>query len=266
MRRAGDGQALRPGLFPIFSGLMLLGVAIFVTLGVWQLERRVWKLDLIARVDGRVAAAPVPVPPPSAWPTLEPADVEYRHVRLRGRFGEGEALVKAVTALGPGWWVMAPFVTDDGFTVLVDRGFVPSEARDEAAARRPPSGDATVTGLLRLTEPGGAFLRSNDAAAGRWYSRDVGAIAAALGLGRVAPFFVDAEAAPDPRPGDPVGGLTVVAFRNSHLTYALTWFGLALGLLAATVVFIRHELRLRRAAPAAAFVGDGAGEGTGRWM
>ena len=88
------------------------------------------------------------------------------------------------------------------------------------------SGNAVVTGLVRLTEPGGRFLRANQPSADRWYSRDVAAIAAARDLGKVARFFIDADATPNPG-GLPIGGLTVVSFRNSHLVYALTWFGLA---------------------------------------
>ena len=88
------------------------------------------------------------------------------------------------------------------------------------------AGPVAVTGLLRMTEPGGAFLRSNDPAADRWFSRDVAAIAAAKGLADVAPYFIDADATPNPG-GLPIGGLTVVAFRNSHLVYALTWYALA---------------------------------------
>ncbi len=84
----------------------------------------------------------------------------------------------------------------------------------------------TIVGLLRASEPHGAFLRSNDPADDRWYSRDVAAIAEARGLGRVAPMFVDAEIQADPE-SYPVGGLTVIKFRNAHLSYALTWFGLA---------------------------------------
>ena len=107
--------------------------------------------------------------------------------------------------------------------MLVNRGFVPSKE----TVHRPPPELATVTGLLRLTEPGGGFLRANDPAADRWYSRDVAAIAQARGLGPVAPYFVDADATANPG-GFPVGGLTVVRFANNHLVYAVTWFILAL--------------------------------------
>jgi surfeit locus 1 family protein len=131
-----------------------------------------------------------------------------------------------VTDFGPGWWVITPLRTPGG-TVLVNRGFVPPERRASGTRRLgSPSGSAVVTGLLRTSEPGGGFLRRNDPAANRWYSRDVAAIARARGLSGVAPFFVDADATPNPG-GYPVGGLTVVAFRNTHLVYALTWFALA---------------------------------------
>ncbi|MGH1560282.1 SURF1 family protein [Caulobacter segnis] len=84
-----------------------------------------------------------------------------------------------------------------------------------------------MIGLLRSSEPRGGFLRTNQPGQGRWYSRDVQAIAAAHHLINTAPYFVDADAAPNPG-GWPLGGLTVVRFPNSHLIYALTWFGLAL--------------------------------------
>jgi surfeit locus 1 family protein len=83
-----------------------------------------------------------------------------------------------------------------------------------------------ITGLLRPSEPDGRFLRTNQPQAERWYSRDVAAIADRRGLGPVAPFFIDADAAANPG-GFPIGGMTVVSFRNAHLVYALTWFGLA---------------------------------------
>ena len=126
------------------------------------------------------------------------------------------------------------------FTVLVNRGFVPQDRRSPAT--RPEgqvAGEVTVTGLLRLSEPGGGYLRSNDPAGNRWYSRDVAAIAAAGKLGATAPFFIDADATPNPG-GLPVGGLTVVRFRNSHLSYALTWFALAGGLALAVAIARRR--------------------------
>jgi surfeit locus 1 family protein len=200
----------------------------FVGLGVWQVQRLQWKLDLIARVNARVHAAAVAPPGPAAWARVSQAADEYRHVQVRGRFDNArETLVQAVTETGPGFWVMTPLRTDDGYEVLVNRGFVPPDkAAPAARTAGTPAGETAVTGLLRLSEPHGGFLRANQPAAGRWYSRDVAAIARARGLPAAAPYFIDADATPNPG-GWPRGGLTVVHFRNSHLAYALTWFGLA---------------------------------------
>ena len=222
------------------AGLCLVGV--FLGLGTWQVQRRAWKLDLIARVEARIHAAPVPPPGPEAWPGLTAASAEYRRLRLAGRFDhDRETLVQALTVRGAGFWVLTPLRTDAGVTVLVNRGFVPAERRERAArAAGETGGEARVTGLLRLTEPGGGFLRANDPAADRWYSRDVAGIAAARGLAPpVAPYFVDAEAGADPD-ALPVGGLTVVAFPNSHLVYALTWYALALMSAGALVYALRR--------------------------
>jgi len=212
---------------------------VLVGLGTWQVQRRAWKLDLIARVDARVHAPAVP----AAWKQVGPDDA-YRHVTVSGTFlHDRETLVQAVTERGGGFWVLTPLRRSDGSLVLINRGFVPGDRRDPATrAAGQVAGETTVTGLLRLTEPGGAFLRSNDPKDDRWYSRDVAAIAAARGLSDVAPYFVDADAAPNPG-GLPVGGLTVIAFPNSHLVYALTWYGMALMLAGAMVYLLRSGRR-----------------------
>jgi surfeit locus 1 family protein len=155
-------------------------------------------------------------------------------VRLTGRFMTGlDVQVQAVTKIGSGFWLLSPLQLADSSVVWVNRGFVPPRWVPVTSTAPAPGGDAniTVTGLLRLTEPGGGFLRTNDPAADRWFSRDVAAIAAARGLRRVAPYFVDADAALAGSVADsaaPVGGLTVIAFHNSHLVYALTWYAMAL--------------------------------------
>lgn len=203
----------------IVGGLIVATILLLIGLGVWQLQRRTWKLALIAQTERQLHAAPVAAPAPSI--PVSTADV-YKPVTATGRYRTGaDTYVQAVTAFGGGFWVVTPFDTDRSFTVLVNRGFVPAELRGKVD---PSSARQTVRGLLRLTEPGGGFLRSNDPAADRWYSRDVAAIAGTKQLGRTAPYFIDASG---PTTGWPRGGLTVVRFHNSHLVYAFTWFGLA---------------------------------------
>jgi surfeit locus 1 family protein len=229
-----------------FGAFAIIGTAVLIGLGVWQVERRVWKLDLISRVEQRVHAAPVSAPGPSSWSRINASDDAYRHVRVTGHFlGARETLVQAVTERGGGYWVVAPFRAIEGFTVLVNRGFVPADRAESELRAAVDPGETTLTGLLRVTEPGGAFLRHNDPAADRWYSRDVTAIAAARGIQQVAPYFIDVDRSADPA-ALPVGGLTVIAFPNNHLLYALTWFGLAAMLTGWSLYVALQEWRLRR--------------------
>lgn len=244
----GEEAARKPRsllVLGILAVVAALGIAGLTYLGIWQLERRVWKLQLIEQVDQRIHAQPVAVPGPASWPEITAAN-SYLKVSARGRFlNDRETLVQAVTDLGSGFWVITPFRTDEGFTVLVNRGFVTPDRRDPAQREAGQiAGETSITGLLRITEPKGGFLRTNDSQADRWYSRDVEAIAKARGLSSVAPFFIDADGSANPG-GWPVGGLTVVTFNNNHLVYAVTWFGLALMLVAATVFVAIGEWRLR---------------------
>ena len=247
MTSAAAGRAPRSGPALVLVTLFALaGIIGFARLGVWQVERLFWKKALIERVEARIHATPIAPPGPAAWPEI--AEAEYTRVALTGRFlHDREALVQAVTERGAGSWVLTPLVTDSGFTVLINRGFVPPERRERASrAQALPEGGVTVTGLLRLSEPGGGFLRTNAPAEDRWHSRDVAAIAAARGLTAAAPYFVDADGTPNPG-GFPIGGLTVVRFPDNHLVYAATWFALSAMLAAALAFVLRHETRLRRA-------------------
>lgn len=238
-----------PVLLALLGLLALLAVIGLVALGNWQMARRAWKLDLIARVDSRVHAPPVPAPAAAEWPAFDAASQEYRHVRITGQFLPGpDTLVQANIERGGGFWVLTPLRTGDGSVVLINRGFTGGERGFETGPARPaPEGPVTVTGLLRLSEPGGAFLRINAPAEGRWFTADLPAIAGSRGLNpaEVAPYFIDADTA-SRLPSPPVAGLTVISFPNNHLVYAITWYGLALMVAGAGIYVARYEWQLRR--------------------
>lgn len=239
-----ETRGRRPALLAAFAAALALAFAGFLALGLWQLQRLAWKHELIARVEARLAAAPAAAPERAQWATVTEERDGYRRVHLSGRFLPAlEARTQAVTELGAGAWVLVPLRTDDGDYVLVNRGFVPAQGQASA----PPAGRVQAEGLLRMSEPKGGFLRSNDPAHERWYSRDVAAIAQTrrLPADAVAPYFVDAVRAPAD-PAWPRGGLTVVKFRDHHLSYALTWFGLAALSLVAGYFLFASERRLRQ--------------------
>jgi surfeit locus 1 family protein len=215
--------------YPGFTIACILLFAILCGLGVWQLERLQWKLALIARVDSHMAAAPLS---PDQLLAMNLDDVQYRRVTLNGRFDHArEAYVFTTDEGAAVYHVLTPFQTGDGKVLMVDRGEVPKDKLNPATrAAGNVAGAMQVTGVWRVPDAPGAFTPPPDAAKRIWYARDLAAIAVADHLALAAPVVIEADATPNPG-GWPRGGRTVVSFRNQHLSYAVTWFGLALGLL-----------------------------------
>jgi len=226
----------------VFVGLILLGN--------WQVRRYHLKLKIANDIATRVHAPPVEAPGPGEWPRIADGHLQYLHVRLHGRFIGGQTLVHGSSSKGYGYWVMAPLRTDRGFIVLVNRGYVAPELSGAPASTKiaPPNSEVTLTGLLRLTEPRGGFLRHNQPSKNLWYSRDVAAIAASdkLSANQVAPYFVDADASATNAnaPKWPVAGLTSIQIYNHSFGYAVTWYLLALGTLLAAGILVRYERQL----------------------
>ena len=234
----GERRRRSPGFLIGLTLIALLLFSGFCALGAWQVQRLGWKRDLIARVDTRIHATPVPAPAKA-----DPSG-EYRHIFATGTFlHDRSTLVQAATVRGAGYWVLTPLRQRNGALLMINRGFVPPDAKTRYDR---PAGQVTVTGLLRLSEPGGGFLRANDPSNDRWYSRDIAAIATARRLApAVTSYFIDAQAEPFPD-RLPVGGLTVVRFPNNHLQYAITWFALAIMTVAAYIIVMRHTATDKR--------------------
>jgi surfeit locus 1 family protein len=204
--------------------------AILCGLGVWQLERLQWKLALIATVNGHMTAAPITLEQIAVLPADE---AQYRRVTLHGRFDHAkEAYVFTTDATGtPVYHVLTPFLSDGGKTLMVDRGAVPKEKLDPASrAAGNASAETAITGVWRVPDAPGLFTPAPDLVHRIWYARDLKCMAAADHVTLSDPVLVEADATANPG-GLPLGGQTVVSFRNQHLSYAVTWFGLAIGLL-----------------------------------
>jgi surfeit locus 1 family protein len=235
-------QPARKGLLAPIIFFLLVG-GILVSLGVWQLHRLAWKEGLIAQIATRSKAPPQPMPDLSTWPHLVPADYAYKHVELTGRFdNDKEALVfygAGPRDLGPGYLILTPFKLDAGGFVVVNRGFVPAAlaARSTRSAGE-IEGETHVVGLMRPPQTRNFFTPADEPDKDLFFTRDPGAIAAHFGLLPAAPFVVDADAVPVSG-GWPIGGMTEIDIPNNHMSYALTWFGLAVGLLAVFVGYLR---------------------------
>jgi surfeit locus 1 family protein len=230
----------------------LVVAAGLVGLGIWQLQRLAWKEALIRTVAERTVAPPTPLPPRADWAGLRPDAYEYRHVAAAGTFDHAEEVHvyrPLVSARGPyhglGDIVLTPFHLAAGGTVIVNRGFVPNEKLDPAARTAGQvAGPVTITGLMRSPQERNGFTPADDTARNQWFTADPVAIAGFHHIVDAAPFVIDEDAGQAPG-GLPQGGETVLDFPNSHLQYALTWFGLAAALLGVFGVWADRQLKGR---------------------
>jgi cytochrome oxidase assembly protein ShyY1 len=241
----------RRGGFAVFTFVM---VALFVALGLWQLQRRVEKHALIAALTERLAAAPVPLPPPSQWRALTAERDEFRRVSFGATYahlsdamvyGSGSAVREDIS--GPGTWAFLPARLPSGETVVVNAGFVTNtmqdrSVEDRAVAPLVTDRPVTLTGYLRFPEKAGLLTPAENPATRLWFARDQLSMAHALSWGEVAPFYVDLET-PMPASGIPKPGPLEVHLRDDHMQYAITWFSLAGAVLIAFGVWLRAQRR-----------------------
>ena len=235
--------------FAIFTLVM---VALFVGLGVWQLQRRVEKHALIAALDARLAATPVPLPPTAEWSKLTPDHDEFRRVSFTATYetrldamvySSGSAIRTDIS--GPGTWAFIPARLLNGETLAINAGFVPNtmqdrDVQDRAVARLITGKPIEMTGYIRFPETGGMFTPDVEHAKRLWFARDHLAMAQAFGWDKVAPFYIDLEA-PVPPSGIPKPGPLQVQLRDEHMQYAITWFTLAGALVIAFGVWWRRK-------------------------
>ncbi|KAM8802448.1 surfeit locus protein 1 isoform 2-T2 [Rhynchonycteris naso] len=227
--------------------LLLIPVTAF-GLGTWQVQRRKWKLKLIADLESRVTAEPIPLP---ADP-MELRNLEYRPVQVRGHFDHSKELYmmprtmvdpareagQLSSSVRSGAYVVTPFhCTDLGIIILVNRGFVPrKKVNPNTRQKGQIEGEVDLVGTVRLTETRKPFVPENNPERNHWHYRDLEAMAKFAGTD---PIFIDADFK-STVPGGPIGGQTRVTLRNEHMQYILTWYGLCA---ATSYLWIKKFLR-----------------------
>lgn len=215
--------------------LGLLALLVLVGLGTWQVERLHWKEELISRIEARIGSPPRPLAEIEVLYRTS-GDVDYMPVTVTGVFHhDGERHFLATHNGQSGFFVYTPLELADGRIVFVNRGFVPYDLKPPAKRMQGQlAGEVSVTGLARnaLPKKPSWLVPDNDLAKNVFYWKDRDAMARSANLraaAQIVPIFIDADATPNPG-GYPVGGVTLIGLPNSHLQYALTWYGLAAAL------------------------------------
>ena len=216
---------------------MILGIGVLCGLGNWQVNRLYWKETLIAKVEERTAQSPITLDQFLAKQTSK-EDWPYTPVLTKGTYDHSNEIYFFTTSVSgkSGWNVNTPMLLENGKYLIVNRGFVPYDMRNsELRLKGQVKGVQNLSGLIRVpkAEKPNSFFPENIPEKREIYWRDYDVMTELMGKneGReFVPFFVDADNTPNPG-GFPRGGATIITFSNSHLQYAVTWYGLALALL-----------------------------------
>lgn len=232
---------LVPGIF------FIVALTVLLSLGTWQLKRLAWKNDLVETITSRLSKPRQLLLPSAEWGSVDLAAINYQVVEAEGRFNQGDevhlyaqvAQNKAKYS-GTGYWIVAPFYLESGAVILVNKGFVPEKYKDpKARPWKPFAGIQKIIGIIKTDQGVNYFTPENDLPKNIWFTRNVAAISSHLKLKQAAPFMIaltkslNSDALPQPREAK-------ISIANNHKGYAITWFGLALTLIA---VFFAFSLR-----------------------
>lgn len=204
---------MRRYLFPLILGV--LGCAILVSLGVWQLHRLAWKESMLADIQRSIEGAPVPLPA-----AVDPS-MKYLPVTVSGTtMGQEIDVLSGTRESGGGYQIVSALVTDDGRRILLDRGFVDQDHKRDP---RPPV-RLDVVGNLHWPQEKGSATPAPNLDQNIWFARDVPAMAKALGTEPV--LVVAAEVRGDAQGVEPIP-VAIEGIPNNHLSYAVQWFMIA---------------------------------------
>lgn len=232
------------GRWLLLTILVIIGVAIMLRLGIWQLdrlaERRAGNAQIQARLD-------MPVVDLNA-PDANLADLVYRRVRVSGSFDPAHEIVLRSQARldQPGQHIVTPLrFGSDGQAVLVDRGWIPY---DQSPARYPPPATAVIEGVVQASQQRSGALSPVDPTPApgapplvQWYRVDIPAIQGQVPYA-LLPVYV--QAAPsDGETGLPARDVALDLSEGPHLGYAIQWFAFSVILLVGYVALVRQKER-----------------------
>ncbi len=200
-------------LFPVVIGL--IGTGILVSLGTWQLQRMSWKEAVIADIDARIGAAPVPLPT-----TPDPENDRFLPVTVTGVIASPDVRILASQKVQGAGYRMVSVLETESRRVLLDRGFAPLQGDAPT-----PTSEISVIGNLQWPDEVDGFTPEPDLEANIWFARDVEKLAAHL---KTEPLLIIARTVTPKQSGISPLPVNTSGIPNDHLEYVITWFSLAM--------------------------------------
>lgn len=225
----------KPKLIPLIMSVG--GLLTMIFLGTWQIERLIWKEHLIADIQLAGENAPM-----SELPSLDTAkDKRFYRVQLHGQYQPENQFHIAARYYNSqlGYHIFTPFRTDRGEQILVNRGWVPAKEKDTYQEAESLEGERTILAQIRTSNERNDFTPANQPEKNIWFGRDPLEMAEYAHIA-LLPYTLDliGDQSTDhlPIPSD-----GAIKLRNDHLSYAITWFLIGLGILIISLLYHRKK-------------------------
>ncbi|CAH0488862.1 unnamed protein product [Peronospora farinosa] len=196
-----------------YAGMAFFGALTVTTayLGAWQTKRYYWKVNLINERMKELSESIAELPKDAtARDAID--DIEYRQIRVEGRFKPGSTFYlyprsapadpsDSFAQVKTGGYIYSLLKREDGTPVIVNRGWLPRKLLDAHIAQKEKEdegkdeGKVSFVGVLRHGEVKNSFTPDNDPDNRQFYYLNHEELAHAMGVSSTdLPVIVDALA------------------------------------------------------------------------
>ena len=215
----------------LFQLFVILFVTIFCALGTWQLYRLQWKLELISEITYGLNSSPI------EYSTL--IKKNYQRVTTKGKFDyDKQIYLYSLNDNGkPGYDVITPFRTNRNENVLINRGWIVKELKDNPSINLKNESEKKIIGLLREIYKPNMFKPDNDLKNNIWFSINLEDLKKATGV-QFNNFVIFLE---DNQAKTPLPKKISIDVPNNHLKYAITWYAISISIIFYYLYFRRKK-------------------------
>ena len=215
----------------LFQLFVIFFITVFCALGTWQLYRLQWKLELINEISSGLNSSPIEY--------SNSIKKNYQRVNTFGKFDfDKQIFLYSLNESGkPGYDVITPFRTNKGENVLVNRGWIIKELKDNPSINFEVANEKKIVGLLREIYKPNMFKPDNDLKNNIWFSINLEDLKVATGeqFNEFVIFLEDNEAK------IPLPKKISIDVPNNHLKYAITWYAISVSIIFYYLYFRRKQ-------------------------
>ena len=202
----------------LFNIFVLSVITLFCALGTWQLVRLQWRNTLIDQISEGLKSSPINY--------SEKIKANYQRVTIEGNYDfEKQIYLYSLNDKGqPGYDVITPFKSLNSENVLVNRGWIESNLKNNDIINRTINNK--IQGLILKNVKPNVFKPENDTEANIWFSINLEQIQEVTGKNfNNYILYLENKKINIPKPKK-----ITIDLPNNHLKYAITWYSISISI------------------------------------